>query len=182
MENFGVGLSQLLVAPDVQIYWQVHLYLWHVSPYQGTPSTTSRQAPSITGSGCSVGCCQCGLPNCITKGKWQGLHHGSGWLHYKMLKTVTTISTIGSARLNVKHVWRHHGLPRKMLLDQGPQFVAEFMEELYYLLRIKLTATTAHHLQGDRQMEWVNQELEQYLCIFINQQQDNWDKLLSVEF
>ena len=31
--------------------------------------------------------------------------------------TVTTISTVGSARLYVKHIWKHHGLPRKMLLD-----------------------------------------------------------------
>ena len=50
MENIGVSLLQLLVAPDVQIYWQVCLHLQHVSPYQGTLSTTSRQAPSITGS------------------------------------------------------------------------------------------------------------------------------------
>ena len=35
----------------------------------------------------------------------------------------------------------------------------------------------AYHPQGDKQIEWVNQELEQYLCMFINQQ-DDWDKLL----
>ena len=27
-------------------------------------------------------------------------------------------------------------------------------------------------------MEWVNQELEQYLCLFTNQRQDDWDDLL----
>ena len=63
-------------------------------------------------------------------------------------------------------------------MDRGPQFVAEFTKELYQLLGIKLAATTAYHPQGDRQMEWVNQELEQYLCLFINQRQDDWDKLL----
>jgi Integrase zinc binding domain len=45
--------------------------------------------------------------------------------------TVTTIPSIGFARLYVKHIWKHHGLPGKMLLDQGLQFVAEFMKELY---------------------------------------------------
>ena len=60
-----------------------------------------------------------------------------------------------------------------MLSDQGPQIVAEFIRELYHLLRIKLVATTAYHLQGDGQTEWVNQELEHCLCIFINQWQDN---------
>ena len=29
-------------------------------------------------------------------------------------------------------------------------------------------------------MEWVNQELEQYLWLFINQRQDNWDDLLPL--
>ena len=41
----------------------------------------------------------------------------------------------------------------------------------------------AYHPQGDRQTERVNQELEQFLQLFINQRQDNWDKLLPfVEF
>ena len=53
------------------------------------------------------------------------------------------------------------------------------MEELYQLLGIKLAATTAYHLQGDGQMERINQELEQYLQLFINQRQDNWVGLLS---
>jgi hypothetical protein len=97
--------------------------------------------------------------------------------------TVTTISSVGSARLYVKHIWKHHGLPRKMLSDWGPQFVAEFMKELYCLLRIKLAATTADHPQEDGQTEQVNQKLEQYLCLFVNQRQDNWDKLfLFAEF
>jgi len=41
-----------------------------------------------------------------------------------------------------------------------------------------LAATTAYHPQGDGQTERVNQELEQYLRIFINQRQDDWDELL----
>ena len=46
-----------------------------------------------------------------------------------------------------------------------------------------MAATTTYHPQGDRQTEQVNQELEQYLCLFINQRQDDWDNLLPfVEF
>ena len=52
------------------------------------------------------------------------------------------------------------------------------MKELYRLLGIKLAATTAYHPQGDGQTERVNQELEQFLHLFINQRQDNWDDLL----
>ena len=51
--------------------------------------------------------------------------------------------------------------------------MAEFIRGLYWLLGITLAATTPYHPQGDGQMEWVNQELEQYLWLFINQRQDN---------
>ena len=64
--------------------------------------------------------------------------------------------------------------------DRGPQFVAEFTKELYRLLGIKLAATTAYHPQGDGQTERVNQELEQYLRLFINQRQHDWDDLLPI--
>ena len=61
--------------------------------------------------------------------------------------------------------------------------MVEFMKELYRLLRVKLAATTAYHPQGDGQTERVDQELEQFLRLFINQRQDDWDKLLpNVEF
>ena len=56
----------------------------------------------------------------------------------------------------------------------------EFTQELYWLLRVKLAATTAYHPQGNRQTEQVNQELEQYLRLFVNERQDNWDELLPL--
>ena len=52
------------------------------------------------------------------------------------------------------------------------------MKELYRLLGVKLAATTAYHPQGYGQTERVNQELEQFLHLFINQRQDDWDELL----
>ena len=98
------------------------------------------------------------------------------WSHF--VSTVTTLSAAGTAQLYLRHIWKHHGLPKKVVSDRGPQFIAEFMKELYRLLGIKLSATTAYHPQGDGQTEWVNQELEQFLCLFINKRQDDWDDLL----
>ena len=99
------------------------------------------------------------------------------------VSTVTTLSAAGTAQLYLHHIWKHHGLPKKVVSDRGPQFVVEFMKELYRLLGVKLAATTTYHPQGDGQTEQVNQELEQHLCLFINQRQDNWDNLLPfVEF
>jgi transposase InsO family protein len=81
--------------------------------------------------------------------------------------TVTTLSTVETAKLYVQYIWKHHGLPGKALSDRGPQFITEFMKELYRLLGIKLAATTTYHPQGNGQIERVNQELEQYLHLFI---------------
>jgi len=68
------------------------------------------------------------------------------------ISTVTTISAARAAHLFLNHVWKHHGLPRNVVSDRGPKFIAEFTWELYRLLGIKLAATTAYHLQEmDRQ-------------------------------
>ena len=73
----------------------------------------------------------------------------------------------GAAELFLKHVWKLHGLPQCVISDCGSQFVAEYMHELYCLLGIEIAASTAYHPQTDGQTEWVNQELEQYLCLFV---------------
>jgi len=54
------------------------------------------------------------------------------------------------------------------------------MCKLYCLLGIKIAASTAYHPQTDGQTEHVNQELEQYLCIFMNERQDDWDEWLPM--
>ena len=99
------------------------------------------------------------------------------------VSTVTTLSTAGTAQLYLRHIWKHHGLPKRVVPDRGPQFVTEFTRELYQLLGVKLAATTMYHPQGDGQTERINQELEQFLRLFINQRQDDWDNFLPfVEF
>ena len=48
---------------------------------------------------------------------------------------------------------------------------------------MQLYFTSGYHPEGDRQTEYMNQTLEQYLHVYSNYQQDNWFKLLPlVEF
>ena len=61
-----------------------------------------------------------------------------------------------------------------MISDRGPQFVSNFMRRLSEILGIKVTASTAYHLQTNSQTERVNQEVKQFLCLLVNQRQDNW--------
>jgi hypothetical protein len=90
----------------------------------------------------------------------------------------TTINVEGTTLLFLKEVWEHHGTPRTVVSDQGPQFVIGFTCKLYKLLGIKLATLMAYHPQTDSQTEHVNQVMEGYLHTFTSRRQDNWDDLL----
>jgi len=76
-----------------------------------------------------------------------------------------------------------HGLPESIIPDRGVQFVAGMMRELNNLLGIQTKLSTAYHPQTNGQIERINQELEQYLRVFINHRQEQWpDWLETAEF
>ena len=89
------------------------------------------------------------------------------------IPTHTMVTAKGAVWLFLHQVWKLHSLPKCVVSDRGPQFVARFTRELYRLLGIKLASSTAWHLQTDGQTERVNQELDQYLRLFVNEQQDD---------
>jgi len=96
------------------------------------------------------------------------------------IETVTTVTSARAANLYLRNVWKLHSLPQKVVSDHRPQFVAAFMKELYQLLEIEAATSTTYHPQTDGQTEWVNQELEQYLQIFVGERQDDWYTLLPL--
>ncbi|OCB91420.1 hypothetical protein A7U60_g1325 [Sanghuangporus baumii] len=57
---------------------------------------------------------------------------------------------------------------RRIIHDRGVQFNAKMMRKLYKLLHIEGNPSTVYHPQTDGQTERVNQELEQYLRLYIN--------------
>ena len=54
------------------------------------------------------------------------------------------------------------------------------MRVLSEILGIKVAVSTAYHLQTDSQTEHVNQEVEQFLRLFVNQRQDDWYDWISI--
>ena len=70
----------------------------------------------------------------------------------------------GLARMFRDNVWRLHRLPESMISDRGPQFIAGLMRELNKMLGIERT----------------NQELEQYLRMYVNHRQNNWLEQLAI--
>jgi len=53
------------------------------------------------------------------------------------------------------------------------------MKELNQMLGIKMKLSTAFHPQTDGQMERMNQELEQYLQLFVEHRQKDWPEWLA---
>ena len=97
----------------------------------------------------------------------------------------TTEKTLaeGLARLFRDNVWKLHSLSKSIISDKGPQFMAGIMRELNRMLGIKSKISIAFYPQTDGQMERVNQELEQYLRMFIDHKQEQWpDWLGTAEF
>ena len=58
--------------------------------------------------------------------------------------------------------------------------MSNFMCRLSEILGIKVAASMAYHPQTDGQTECVNQEVKQFLRLFINQRQDDWYDWLSI--
>jgi len=96
------------------------------------------------------------------------------------IPTHITVTAEGAARLFLHQVWKLHGLPKYVVSDHRPQFIARFTRELYRLLGIKLVSSIAWHPQTNGQMECVNQELDQYLWLFVNERQNDWYDLLPM--
>ena len=94
----------------------------------------------------------------------------------------TTEETIaeGLTRLFRDNVWKLYELPKSVISNRGPQFAAELMKELNRMLGIETRLSTVFHPQTDRQTEWMNQELEQYLQFFTEHRQRDWPEWLAM--
>jgi transposase InsO family protein len=80
--------------------------------------------------------------------------------HFFQCTNKTTATDCATILYN--HVFKLHRLPHQIILDQGPQFASKVFQEFCKNLGIKLSMSTAYHLQTDGQTERVNQSLENY--------------------
>lgn len=83
------------------------------------------------------------------------------------------------AELFFRHIFRLHGLPRRIISDRGPQFAARFWRELCQLLGVDVDLSSAFHPQTNGLAERLNQSLQIYLRHFISARHDNWSDLLA---
>jgi len=100
--------------------------------------------------------------------------------HAHTVPTTSDVTALGIAWLFRDHVWKLHRLPEEVISELGTQFVSNFTHSLSQLLKIRIAVSTTYHLQTDGQTERVNREVEQFLRLFVNQCQDDWDEWLSI--
>ncbi|KAL5594182.1 uncharacterized protein BROUX77_007529 [Berkeleyomyces rouxiae] len=96
----------------------------------------------------------------------------------KILIPMQSYTAPDVARAFITHVFAHHGLPRAITSDRGPQFTGLFWTEVCRQLSITRRLSTAFHPETDGAQERSNQEIETYLRAFTAFLQDDWAALL----
>jgi transposase InsO family protein len=71
-----------------------------------------------------------------------------------------------------------HGVPKKIVLDRGSQFISRFWQKLHECLDTKLNFSSAYNPQTDGQTERTNQVLEDMLRACALKHGGSWDKSL----
>jgi hypothetical protein len=86
------------------------------------------------------------------------------------------------AELYISHIMCLHGVPKTIISDRGPQFVARFWEQLHDSLGTHLIHSSAYHPQTDD--ERINQILKNMLRAYVPPSlcKDKWDSSLYVVF
>ena len=92
----------------------------------------------------------------------------------------TNLDADGLAELFVHHVGKHHGLPRSVISDRGPQFISQSWTHLCSRLGYQAKLSTAYYPKTDGQTERVNGVMEQRLRVYVNYMQDDWIKWLHL--
>ena len=90
------------------------------------------------------------------------------------MSTIEKTSAEGVVKLFQDNIWKLYGLPESIITNREVQFTVEITKELNNILEIDTKLLMAYYLQTDRQIERINQDLEQYLRIFIDYRQEQW--------
>lgn len=118
---------------------------------------------------------------------WKGDKYDSilvivDWLtkmvHYKLVKITIDAPRLTEVIIDVI-VW-HHGLLNSIMTNRDSFFTSKFWSSLCYFFGIKRRFFTTFHLQTDGQTKKQNSTIEAYLRAFVNFEQNDWARLLSM--
>jgi hypothetical protein len=98
--------------------------------------------------------------------------------HFLLVRVKYTMATY--AELYIAHILSLHGIPKTIVSDRGPQFVAKFWEALHKSLGTKLLHSLAYRPQTSGQTKRVNQILEDMLRACALDFPQKWDDCLPL--
>jgi hypothetical protein len=101
--------------------------------------------------------------------------------HFIPTKENATTQEMG--RLLFMHVFKHHGLPKDIVLNRDPKFSSKFWRTLWMRMGSKLKMSTSFQPQIDGETERMNFVIQQFLRNYVATYQQDWvDHLELVEF
>jgi hypothetical protein len=87
------------------------------------------------------------------------------------------------ARLFIKTIFVHHGMPKSIVSDRDPKFTSNFWQALFENIGTQLKFSTSFHPQTDGQSEVTNRTILDLLKSYVNENQRQWETFLPlVEF
>ena len=89
-----------------------------------------------------------------------------------------TMSVADFIEVFIRDIVRLHGVPEVLVTDRDKLFTSEQWTSFCFHMRCRHNLSTAFHPQTDGQTERQNQSLKAYLRIFVDEQQEDWAKLL----
>lgn len=98
----------------------------------------------------------------------------SKWIEMRALPDATA-TRIADAYL--EEVISRHGVPKKILTDQGSNFMSDVFEQVNKLLGVRHLKTSTYHPQTDF-AERSNQTIINMISNYVNSNNDDWDEIL----
>lgn len=103
----------------------------------------------------------------------------SRWVELFPLESATSVEC---AQTLVNEVFLRYGVPRRLISDNGVQFVSEVMQQVCHILGISQTLTPYYHPEANP-IERKNRDLKPQLAILVGQDHSTWDlHLAAVRF
>ena len=98
--------------------------------------------------------------------------------HFAACKT--TCDAEQSAQLCVQSIVRLHGMPLKILTDEGPQSTSKFTEAVLRIMGTRQALLTAYHPQTEGQTKRMNAIKEDMLRHYVSAARNEWDHHLDM--
>jgi hypothetical protein len=89
---------------------------------------------------------------------------------------VPDISAETIATLLLRDIIPRHGIPERLLTDQGRNFTSEIMQVTLHRLGINRSTTSPYHPETDGLTERLNRTLSVMISMYVSDRHDDWDE------